>query len=66
MSAIQLAVSVAFGLFVAWLCERWIGLFDNRVEACLIGFILMVVIAYFYDRRQARLRRSNMATTERD
>lgn len=63
---IQIAIATAFGLFVAWLCERWISLFDDRVTACLFGFIILVFIAFIYDRRQERKRQSSTETTARD
>lgn len=61
---IAYAATFAFGLFVAWLCELWIGLFDDRVFACLFGFALLCVIGFIVDRRQDRMRRSNTETTE--
>lgn len=63
---IQLGVTLAFGALVAWLCELWIGLFSDRVFACLLGFGLLCLYAFIYDRRQARLRQSSTETIERE
>lgn len=56
----------ALAAFCAWGVNVWFSLFSNRDVGFVIGFCTLGLIAWLYDRRQAYLRRSNTAMTERD
>ena len=61
---IQLAVTLSLGVFVAFLVRHWEQFVGDKDIAFLIGFPAMCLIAWIYDRRQARLRKSNTVTIE--
>ena len=63
---IQFAITLALGAFVAYLVRHWESFVGDKDMAFLIGFPAMCLIAWLYDRRQARLRKSSMATTEHE
>lgn len=63
---IQLAATLALGAFVAFLVRHWEQFVGDKDIAFLIGFPAMCLIAWIYDRRQARLQRSNKATIEHE
>jgi len=63
---IQWLAMLALGAFTAFLVARWQNLIGDKDLAFLIGFPLLCVIAWIYDRRQARLQKSNRAMTEPD
>lgn len=51
-----------------WLVNRWLGLFGPEYFYEAAGFWIgaMLLIAWIYDRRQATLKKSSKATTERE
>jgi hypothetical protein len=55
---------LALGAFTAFLVGQWERLIGDKDLAFLIGFPALCLIAWLYDRRQAKLQRSNRATTE--
>lgn len=63
---IQFVAMLALGAFVTFLVKRWETFVGDTDLAFLIGFPALCLIAWIYDRRQARLRKSNMAMTEPD
>jgi cyanate permease len=65
-SLIQLLAALALGAVVTFFVKRWEAFVGDTDLAFLIGFPALCLIAWIYDRRQARLRKSNMAMTERD
>jgi cyanate permease len=66
MALFQFGAMLALGSFVAFLVARWQDFIGDKDLAFLIGFPLLCLIAWIYDLRQARLRKSNRAMTERD
>jgi hypothetical protein len=66
MAVFQWLAMLALGSFVAFLVNRWEAFVGDTDLAFLIGFPTLCLIAWIYDRRQAKLRKSNMATIERD
>lgn len=63
---VQFAATLALGAFVAFLVKHWEQFVGDKDTAFLIGFPAMCLIAWIYDLRQARLRKSNKATTEHE
>lgn len=63
---LQWIAVLALGTFVTFLVKRWEAFVGDTDLAFLIGFPTLCLIAWIYDRRQARLRKSNTATTEPD
>jgi cyanate permease len=63
---VQWLLMLALGAFVTFLVAQWQGFIGDKDLAFLIGFPLLCLIAWIYDRRQARLQKSNTATTELD
>lgn len=60
----QLAATLALGALMAFLVRHWESFIGDKDMAFLIGFPAMCLIAWLYDLRQARLRKSSMATIE--
>lgn len=60
----QFVAMLALGAVVAFLVNHWERLVGNKDAAFLIGFPALCLIAWLYDRRQARLQKSSKATTE--
>jgi hypothetical protein len=63
---LQLAATLILGTLVAYLVRHWELLVGDQYTAFLIGFPLLCLIAWIYDRRQARLKKSSKVTTERE
>lgn len=63
---VQTAAILALGAVVTFLVKRWEAFVGDTDLAFLIGFPALCLIAWLYDRRQARLRKSNKAMTEPD
>jgi hypothetical protein len=63
---IQWLAVLALGAVVTFLVKRWEAFVGDTDIAFLIGFPAMCLIAWIYDLRQARLRKSNKAMTEPD
>ena len=63
---LQFAAMLALGAFVAWLVGLWQGFVGDKDLAFLIGFPSLCLIAWIYDRRQAKLQKSSKAMTERE
>lgn len=63
---IQTAAMLALGAVVTFLVKRWEAFVGDTDLAFIIGFPTLCLIAWLYDRRQARLQKSNRVTTERD
>lgn len=66
MAVFQWLAVLALGAFVTFLVKRWETFVGDTDLAFLIGFPALCLIAWIYDRRQARLRKSNKAMTEPD
>jgi hypothetical protein len=60
----QFVAMLALGAVVAFLVNHWERFIGDKDAAFLIGFPALCLIAWLYDRRQARLRRSSKVTTE--
>jgi membrane associated rhomboid family serine protease len=54
---LAMMAAIAAGLFMTWLVGHWVSFVGNEYLAALIGFPIMLLIGYLYDRRQARRRR---------
>jgi hypothetical protein len=63
---IQWLAMLALGSFVAFLVARWQDFVGDKDLAFLIGFPALCLIAWIYDLRQARLKKSNRVTIEHD
>jgi hypothetical protein len=63
---LQWLAVLALGAVVALIVRRWEAFIGDTDIAFLIGFPALCLIAFIYDRRQARLQKSNTATTEPD
>jgi hypothetical protein len=63
---IQWLAVLSLGAFVTFLVKRWEAFVGDTDLAFLIGFPALCLIAWIYDRRQARLQKSNKAMTEHD
>ena len=62
----QFVAMLALGAFVAFLVKHWEQFVGDKDTAFLIGFPALCLIAWIYDRRQARLQKSSKATIERE
>ena len=60
----QFVAMLALGAVVAFLVNQWELLIGDKDTAFLIGFPALCLIAWLYDRRQARLQKSSKATRE--
>jgi hypothetical protein len=60
----QFVAVLALGAVTAFLVDHWERFVGDKDAAFLIGFPILCLIAWLYDRRQARLRKSSKATTE--
>lgn len=60
----QFIAVLALGAVVAFLVDHWERFIGDKDTAFLIGFPTLCLIAWLYDRRQEKLRRSNRETTE--
>jgi cyanate permease len=63
---LQTAAVLALGAVVTFLVKRWEAFVGDTDLAFLIGFPTLCLIAWIYDRRQARLQKSSKATIEHD
>jgi hypothetical protein len=63
---IQWLAVLALGAFVTFIVKRWEAFVGDTDLAFLIGFPALCLIAWVYDRRQARLRKSSRVTIEPD
>jgi cyanate permease len=63
---VQIGLTLALGAVVTFLVKRWETFVGDTDLAFLIGFPALCLIAWLYDRRQARLRKSSTAMTEHD
>lgn len=63
---IQTAAMLALGAAATFFVKRWEAFVGDTDLAFLIGFPTLCLIAWLYDRRQARLQKSNRAMTEPD
>jgi cell division protein FtsW (lipid II flippase) len=61
---LQFIAGLALLGVTTWLVNRWLGLFgaENFYPAAGLLFVLMCLIAWIYDRRQAKLQKSNDLT----
>ncbi len=57
---------LALGAVTAFLVNHWERFIGDKDAAFLIGFPAMCLIAWLYDRRQAKLQKSSKAKTERE
>lgn len=62
----QFVAALALGAFVTFLVKHWERFVGDKDTAFLIGFPALCLIAWVYDRRQARLQKSSKETTERE
>jgi cyanate permease len=62
----QIAATLALGALSAFLVKNWEQFIGDKDMAFLIGFPILCLIAWLYDRRQAQLRKSNRVTIEHD
>lgn len=62
----QFVAVLALGGLVAYLVKHWEQFVGDKDWAFLIGFPILCLIAWIYDRRQAKLKKSSKATTERE
>ena len=62
----QFIASLALLAFVTFLVKNWEQFVGDKDMAFLIGFPALCLIAWIYDRRQAKLQKSNRATIEPD
>jgi hypothetical protein len=60
----QFVAMLALGAVVAWLVRHWITFVGDQDIAFLIGFPALCLIGWIYDRRRARLKKSNAETIE--
>lgn len=60
----QLAATLALGALMAFIVHHWEAFVGNKDLAFLIGFPALCLIAWLYDRRQARLREPSTETTK--
>lgn len=60
----QFIAVLALGAVVAFLVDHWERFIGDKDTAFLIGFPTLCLIAWLYDQRQARLRKSSKATIE--
>ena len=60
----QFVAVLALGAVTAFLVNHWERFIGDKDAAFLIGFPAMCLIAWLYDRRQARLQKSSKATRE--
>ncbi len=60
----QFIAVLALGAVTAFLVDHWERFIGDKDTAFLIGFPTLCLIAWLYDRRQAKLQRSSRATTE--
>ena len=60
----QFVAVLALGAVVAFLVGHWERFIGDKDTAFLIGFPALCLIAWLYDRRQAKLQKSSKATTE--
>jgi cyanate permease len=63
---LQWLAVLALGAIVTFLVKRWEAFVGDTDLAFLIGFPALCLIAWIYDRRQARLQKSSKATIEPD
>lgn len=61
---LQFVAVLALGAFTAFLVNHWERFVGDKDLAFLIGFPTLCLIAWIYDRRQARLRESSRVTKE--
>ena len=61
---VQFIAVLALGAVVALLVNHWERFIGDKDTAFLIGLPALCLIAWMYDRRQARLQKSSKATTE--
>lgn len=54
---IQIALGLLLLAVTSWLVARWIGFIGDAGTAALIGFPIMLLIAYLVDRRRERSQR---------
>jgi cyanate permease len=62
----QFAVLLALGAIVAFLVKHWELFVGDKDIAFLIGFPALCLIAWLYDLRRGRLRKSSKVTTEHE
>jgi F0F1-type ATP synthase assembly protein I len=60
----QFIAVTALGAFTAFLVDHWERFIGDKDTAFLIGFPALGLIAWIYDRRQARLQKSSRETIE--
>lgn len=63
---VQFAATLALGAVAAFLVKHWEQFVGDKDTAFLIGFPALCLIAWIYDRRQARLQKSSKETKERE
>lgn len=64
---IQFIAGLALLGFVSLLVSQWLNIFGEYFyTGAAVWIALMCLIAWMYDRRQAKLKKSNTATIERD
>jgi hypothetical protein len=63
---LQWLAVLALGAVVTFIVKRWEAFVGDTDVAFLIGFPTLCLIAWLYDRRQARLQKSSRAMTEPD
>ena len=61
---LQFAAASALGAFVAFLVKHWEQFIGDKDTAFIIGFPVLCLIAWLYDRRQAMMQKSSKATIE--
>lgn len=54
----QFVAALALLAVTTWLAKLWIGYIGDAWNAALIGVPIILFIAFLYDRRQARLART--------
>lgn len=59
MAFLQLAAAVVLGLVVTWAVHRWIDFVGSLDLAFYVGFPLLCLFGFIYDRRQAKKRRAS-------
>ena len=62
----QFIAALALLAVTTWLVGHWEQFVGDKDMAFLIGFPALCLIAWIYDRRQAKLQKSNRETTELD
>jgi hypothetical protein len=60
----QFIAVLALGALTAFLVNHWERFIGDKDTAFLIGFPALCLIAWLYDRRQARLQKSSKETIE--